>query len=214
LPCCRSPPRSAPTWRAAAAPAVWSAPSLPERDDACRCHGAGGWWSRHDHRARLQQVPLRRRVAVCRYPEDRVPRIQASCQDNGSSLPAGGSSEAAMCLRGSGSRSQLGVASGLPRAPTARGSSRAAMCPRSSGQLRGHQMSLGHQHSHSGVEQLWSCHASPGLCGLQANKQISPDDPAIMISIGACTRISSKALRDTGCSTRSKACSRLPIKCR
>jgi hypothetical protein len=29
---------------------------------------------------------------TCRYPEDRVPRVQASSQDNGSRLPAGGSS--------------------------------------------------------------------------------------------------------------------------
>jgi hypothetical protein len=89
------------------------------------------------------------------------------------------------------------------RLPT-RGSTGAATCPRGSGQLRGHHMSLGLQHPPSGVEQLWSCHASPGLCGLQANKQISPDDPAIMIFIGACTCISSKALRDKGCSTRSQ----------
>jgi hypothetical protein len=45
---------------------------------------------------------------------------------------------------------------------------------------------------------------SPGLCGLQANKQISSDDPVIMISIGAGTSISYKALRDKGCSTHSQ----------
>jgi hypothetical protein len=45
---------------------------------------------------------------------------------------------------------------------------------------------------------------SLGLCGLQTNKQISSGDPAIMISIGAGTPISSKALRDKGCSTRSQ----------
>jgi hypothetical protein len=39
---------------------------------------------------------------------------------------------------------------------------------------------------------------SPGLCGLQANKQISSGDPAIMISIEASTPVSSKALRDKG----------------
>jgi hypothetical protein len=50
--------------------------------------------------------------AHCRYPEDRVPRVQASSQDNGSRLPAKGSSEAAMCPRGSGSRSRLGAAPG------------------------------------------------------------------------------------------------------
>jgi hypothetical protein len=82
------------------------------------------------------------------------PRVQASSQDNGSRLLAEGSSEAATCPRGLGSRSQLGAAPGLPRvaaarapAPSsgqlrarhvsprlelplpARGSSRAAMCP-------------------------------------------------------------------------------------
>jgi hypothetical protein len=39
---------------------------------------------------------------------------------------------------------------------------------------------------------------------LQAIKQISSGDPAIMISIGARARVSSKALRDKGCSTRSQ----------
>jgi hypothetical protein len=37
---------------------------------------------------------------------------------------------------------------------------------------------------------------------LQAIKQISPGDPAIMISIGARAHVSSKALRDKGCSVR------------
>jgi hypothetical protein len=37
---------------------------------------------------------------------------------------------------------------------------------------------------------------------LQAIKQISPGDPAIMISIGARAHVSSKALRDKGCSAR------------
>jgi hypothetical protein len=45
---------------------------------------------------------------------------------------------------------------------------------------------------------------SPGLCGLQANKQISPGDPTIMISIGVGTRLSSKVLRDKGCSACSQ----------
>jgi hypothetical protein len=43
-----------------------------------------------------------------------------------------------------------------------------------------------------------------GLCRLQAIKQISPGDSAIMISIGARARKSSKALRDKGCSARSQ----------
>jgi hypothetical protein len=132
------------------------------------------------------------------------PRKQASSQDNSSCLPAGGSSKATMCPRGSGSRSRLRAAPGPPRAPVARGSTGAATCPRGSGQLRGHHVSLERQHPHSGAEQLQSCHVSPGLYGLQANKQISPDDPAIMISIEACTRISSKALRGKGCSACSQ----------
>jgi hypothetical protein len=43
-----------------------------------------------------------------------------------------------------------------------------------------------------------------GLCRLQAIKQISPGDPAIMISIGARARVSFKSLRDKGCSARSQ----------
>jgi hypothetical protein len=43
-----------------------------------------------------------------------------------------------------------------------------------------------------------------GFCSPQANKQISPIDQAIMTSIRACTRVSSKTLRDKGCSARSQ----------
>jgi hypothetical protein len=43
-----------------------------------------------------------------------------------------------------------------------------------------------------------------GLCRLQAIKQITPDDLAIMISIGARVRISSKELCDKGCSAHSQ----------
>jgi hypothetical protein len=39
---------------------------------------------------------------------------------------------------------------------------------------------------------------------LQAIKQISLGDPAIMITIGAHAHISSKALRDKGCFARSQ----------
>jgi hypothetical protein len=42
------------------------------------------------------------------------------------------------------------------------------------------------------------------LCRLQANKQISSGDPAIMISIGARAHICSKTLCDKGCFTRSQ----------
>jgi hypothetical protein len=109
-----------------------------------------------------------------------------------------------MCPRGSGSHSQLRTAPGLPRAPAAEDSTGAAMCPHGSGQLQGRHMSLGLQHPPSGAGQLQTCHMSPGFCGLQANKQISPGDPAIMISIGANTPMSSKALCDKGCSARSQ----------
>jgi hypothetical protein len=43
-----------------------------------------------------------------------------------------------------------------------------------------------------------------GLCRLQAIKQISRDDPAIMISIRARARLSYKALCDKGCSAWSQ----------
>jgi hypothetical protein len=48
------------------------------------------------------------------------PRVRASSQDNGSRLPAEGSSDATTCPHGSGSRSQLRAAPGPPRVPTAR----------------------------------------------------------------------------------------------
>jgi hypothetical protein len=41
-----------------------------------------------------------------------------------------------------------------------------------------------------------------GLYRLQAIKQISPGDSAITIFIRACVRVSSKALRNKGCSAR------------
>jgi hypothetical protein len=109
-----------------------------------------------------------------------------------------------MCPHGSGSRSQLRAALGPPCAPTAGDSNGAATCPRGSGQLRGRHVTLGLQHPPSSVGQLWSCHASSKLCGLQANKQISPGDLAIMISIGAGMPISSNTLCDKGCSARSQ----------
>jgi hypothetical protein len=161
------------------------------------------------------------------------PRAQALSQDNGSRLPAEGSSEAVMCPRGSGSRSQLGAALGPPRVPTARapapssgqlwghhvspwhglllparGSSGATMYPRGTGSCSRLGEALGPLRVPAarapppGSGQLRGCHVSPGLCGLQANKQISSGDPAIMISIGAGTPVSSKALRDKGCSAR------------
>jgi hypothetical protein len=73
----------------------------------------------------------------------------------------------------------------------ARGSSGDAMCPRGSG----FPSRLG---AAPGPPRV------PGLYGLQASKQISSGDPAIMISIGAGASVSSKALPDKGCSTRSQ----------
>jgi hypothetical protein len=73
----------------------------------------------------------------------------------------------------------------------ARGSSGAATCPRGSS-------------SHSRFGAAPEPPRVPGLYGLQANKQISSVDPAIMIFIGAGTPISSNELRDKGCSARSQ----------
>jgi hypothetical protein len=107
-------------------------------------------------------------------------------------LSTRGSSGATTCPRGSGSRSQLGATPGPPRAPTAQASSGASMCYLGSST---HLLAQG---------QLWSCHVSPGLSGLQANEQKSSGGPVIMISIGAGAPMSSKALRDKGCSACSQ----------
>jgi hypothetical protein len=97
----------------------------------------------------------------------------------GSRLPAWGSSGDATCPRGFGSS--------LP----ARSSSRTAACRLGSSTHLLAQCSF----------RAATC-PEDGLCRLQAIKQISPGDPAIMISIGACARISSKRLRDKCCSAR------------
>jgi hypothetical protein len=128
------------------------------------------------------------------------PRVQASSQDNGPHLPAEVSSETVTCPRGSGQLRGHHVSPRLGLPPPARGSSGATTCPRGSGSRSrlgaaprppcvpvARALALG-----SG--QLRGCHVSPGLCGLQA----------IMISIGAGTPVSSKALRDKGCSARSQ----------
>jgi hypothetical protein len=153
-----------------------------------------GW----DHdRFNNKRTVTRYAKLVFLYPDGSVgtlrigyPRVQAPSQDNGSRFPAKGSSEATRCPRGSGSRSRLGAAPGPPCAPAAQDSIGAATCPNGSWPLRGRHVSLELQHPPYGVGQLWSCHMSPGLCGLQANKQISSSDPAIMISIErGCARI-------------------------
>jgi hypothetical protein len=99
----------------------------------------------------------------------------------GSRLPAWGSSGAATCPHGSGSH--------LP----AQGSSGAVMC----------HLGSNTRHLAQGSSGAATC-PEDGLCKLQAIKQISPDDPAIMISIGARARISAKVPCDKGCSARSQ----------
>jgi hypothetical protein len=109
------------------------------------------------------------------------PRVQALSQDNGSCLPTRGSSGAATYPRGSGSRLPARCSSGATTCHLgssshllAQGSSGDALCPKD------------------------------GFCRLQANKHISYSDPAIMITIGARARVSSKTLCDKGCSARSQ----------
>jgi hypothetical protein len=112
----------------------------------------------------------------------------------------GGTSGAATCPRGSDSRL------------TARGSSGATTCPcgsisrllawGSSGAATWHLGSNTHHLAH-GSSRAATC-PEDGFCRPQANKQIPPGDQAIMISIRACTRVSSKTLRDKGCSARSQ----------
>jgi hypothetical protein len=99
----------------------------------------------------------------------------------GPCLPARGSSGAAMCPRGSSGR------------PPARGSSGVTACH------LGSNTHLLAQDSSGGTTCL-----EEGLCMLQAIKQISLGDPAIMITIGARAHISSKALHDKGCFARSQ----------
>jgi hypothetical protein len=61
------------------------------------------------------------------------PRVQASSQDNGSRLPAEGSSEVATCPRGSGQLRGRHVSPRLGLSLPAEGSSGAATCPHGSG---------------------------------------------------------------------------------
>jgi hypothetical protein len=110
--------------------------------------------------------------------------------------PTGGSSEAIMYLCGSGS------------CLSARGSSGVATCPCGSDfrlpaqAVTCHLRSSNHLLAHGSSEAVMCL--EDGLCRLQAIKQISPDDPAIMIFIGTRAHVSSKALRDKGCSARSQ----------
>jgi hypothetical protein len=135
---------------------------------------------------------------ACWYPEDRVP-LRTSIKSRQRLpppgwgqlwgchvsprlwLPARGSCGAVTCPRGSGSR--------LP----ARGSSGDATC-----RLGSSTHHLAHGSSGSTM-----C-PEDRFCRPQANKQISPGDQAIMISIRACTHVSSKTLCDKVCSACSQ----------
>jgi hypothetical protein len=160
-------------------------------------------------------------VATCRYPEDRVPAYKFQVKTTAPAsllgaapgphvslclrLPARGSSEAATCLHGSGSR--------LPT----RGSSGAVTCLHGSGSRLPARGSSGAVICHLGSSTHFLAQGSSrdvtcpkdGLCRLQAIKQIFPGDPAIMTSIGARVRVSFKALRDKGCSARLRVVQRV-----
>jgi hypothetical protein len=96
-----------------------------------------------------------------------------------------------MCPCGSGQLRGRHVSPRLGLPFPARGSSEDAMCPHGSGS----------------PSQLGAAPGPPcvlGLYGLQVSKQISSDGPIIMISIEVGAPVSSKVLRDKGCSTRSQ----------
>jgi hypothetical protein len=94
----------------------------------------------------------------------------------------------------------------------AQGSSGATTCPRGSGSRFLARGSFGATTCHLGSNTHHLAHGSSGattcpedgFCRPQVNKQISPGDQAIMISIEARTRVSSKTLHDKGCSIRSQ----------
>jgi hypothetical protein len=86
------------------------------------------------------------------------------------------------------------------------------MCPRGSGSHLPAQGSSGATTYHLGSSTHLLAQGSSGaatcpkdrLYRLQANKQISPSDLAIMISIAARACVSSKTLCDKGCSAHSQ----------
>jgi hypothetical protein len=124
------------------------------------------------------------------------PRVQTSSQDNGSHLPARGSSRAAICPHGSGSSLPARDSFGAITCPY--GSSSRLSARGSSGTATWHLGSSTHYLAH-GSSRAVTC-PEDGFYRLQADKQISPGDRAIMISIGALTRVSSKTLRNKSCS--------------
>jgi hypothetical protein len=100
----------------------------------------------------------------------------------------------------------------VPAAPVPASRLGAATCPCGSGSCLPAQGSSGAapcrlgSNTHllaQGSSRAATC-PEDGLCRLQAIKQISPGDLAIMISIGARAHVSSKTLRDKGCSVRSQ----------
>jgi hypothetical protein len=139
-------------------------------------------------------------------------RVQAPSQDKRQ-----GSSGAAACPRGSGSRLPAQGSSGGTACPRdsgsrlpARGSSRAATCPHGSGSRFPAQGSSGAATCRLGSSTRLLTQGSfgaatcpvDGLYKLQVIKQNFPSDPAIMIFIGACACVSAKALHDKSCSAR------------
>jgi hypothetical protein len=134
----------------------------------------------------------------CRYPKDRVPprtsfksrqRLHASQLRVALRLSRVPAAQAPAPI--SGQLRGRHVSSWLRLPFPARGSSGDATCPRGLG-------SPSWPGAAPGPPRV------PGLCGLQASKQISSGDPVIMISIGAGAPVSSKALRDKGCFARSQ----------
>jgi hypothetical protein len=134
----------------------------------------------------------------------RYPHVQASSQYSGSRLPAGGSSGAATCPRGFGSHLSARDSSGGVTCP--RGSGSRLPARGSSGAATWHLGSSTHHLAH-GSSGATTC-PEDGFCRSQVNKQIPLGNQAIMISIGARMRVSSKTLRDKGCSARSQGVQR------
>jgi hypothetical protein len=120
-----------------------------------------------------------------------------------------------MCPRGSGSRlpalgSSGGATCPMTLAPISR--LQAATCSHGSGSCLLARGSSGAATCHLGSSSRLLVQGSSEaatcpkdrLYKLQAIKQISPTDSAIMISIEARVRVSSKALRDKGCFVHSQ----------
>jgi hypothetical protein len=132
----------------------------------------------------------------CRYPEDRVPPHTSFKSRQW--LPPPGWGQLWGCHVSP--RLRLGAAPRPPRAP-------AALTPAS---RPGPAMGPPHV-TWAPASTFWlkaapklPCVPSTGSIGCKQNKQISPGDPAIMISIEARARVSSKSLRDKGCTARSQ----------